>query len=135
MNEKAFTLTELLSVIIIVAIIAIITVPVISNIVNKSRQNAFVDSAYALIAAANEYRASAILNKTDRRLFITYPEKTKTFKVSGKMPDAGNLSMDKNGDISLKIWSDGAKICIVKDKNDTEVTISKTIKKKSDCHL
>ena len=45
-KKNAFTLIELLAIIVILAIIALITVPIILNIIENSRKGAAQDSAY-----------------------------------------------------------------------------------------
>ena len=54
MNKKAFTLIEMLAIIIVLAFIVLITVPVIQDIVNKSKYSAAVDSAYGYKAAVDK---------------------------------------------------------------------------------
>ena len=51
MNKKGFTLIELLAVIVILAIVALIATPLILNVIEESRKNAFKNSAYGLIEA------------------------------------------------------------------------------------
>lgn len=134
MNKKAFTLIELVAVIVIIGIIALITVPFIANIVQNSRRDGFVDSAYSIIDAANQYRASAIMKHEERTLNITYPDKEKKLSLSGAlMPDYGNLIMDENGDIELKIWSDRAKVCLTKTKNEDKIQMTDI--ERQNCHL
>ena len=40
MKKKGFTIIELLSVIVVLAIIALITIPVVTNVIEKSRKEA-----------------------------------------------------------------------------------------------
>lgn len=54
-NEKGLTLVELLAVIVILGIIAAIAVPSIGNIIQNTRENAFVADAQNALAAANLY--------------------------------------------------------------------------------
>ena len=46
MNKKAFTLIEMLAIIIVLSFIILITMPVIQDMINKSKFSAAVDSAY-----------------------------------------------------------------------------------------
>ncbi|WP_052723856.1 prepilin-type N-terminal cleavage/methylation domain-containing protein [Paenibacillus wulumuqiensis] len=54
-EEKGFTLIELLAVIVILAIIAVIAVPLIGNILSKSRDNADLNTASQIYNAARMY--------------------------------------------------------------------------------
>ena len=51
-RKTGFTLIELLAVIVILAIIALIATPIILNIIEKARKEAFKDTAYGIINAA-----------------------------------------------------------------------------------
>ncbi len=57
MNKKGFTLIELLAVIVILAIIAIISVPIITDLINKSRYGAFGVTKKNIERAAELYHA------------------------------------------------------------------------------
>ena len=58
MINKAFTLIELLGVLIILAIIAIITFPIIDNVLTSSRQQAYERSIDGIIEASKMYVTS-----------------------------------------------------------------------------
>ncbi|MDD2181367.1 MAG: prepilin-type N-terminal cleavage/methylation domain-containing protein, partial [Bacilli bacterium] len=57
-KNKGFTLIELLAVIIILVIIFVIAVPVIGNVINKSRYGVFGSSKKGIERAAELYYAS-----------------------------------------------------------------------------
>lgn len=52
--KKGFTLIELLAVIVVLAIIAIIAVPIITNVIDKAKDGATIDSAYNYIDAVEK---------------------------------------------------------------------------------
>ena len=62
-NKKGFTLIELLAVIVIIALITLITVPVIGNIIEKSKKDAFLRS---IEGVAREYEYKEV--QTDTKL-------------------------------------------------------------------
>ncbi len=133
MNRKGFTLVEVLAVVVILGIIGVITVPFIMNIINKSKRDTFVDSSRFLVKAASQYRSNAIMNHTDRTLNINFAKDKCPLEVSGQLPDSGNLKMDENGNVELRIWSDKAGICVGKNLNSSEVKIIDI--DKNGCHL
>lgn len=133
MNNRALTLVELLAVIVVIGIISLITVPFIGDMVNKSRRDSFVDSAYSLVKAAENYYSDSVLDRRNRTLFIDFSEGKKVLSISGELPSSGNLSLDEDGNVELKIWSDKSNICVVKVKDESEILISDL--KKVDCHL
>ncbi|WP_458120005.1 prepilin-type N-terminal cleavage/methylation domain-containing protein [Paenibacillus sp. Z6-24] len=54
-EEKGFTLIELLAVIVILAIIAVIAIPLIGNVINKSKTNGDLNTASQIYNAARMY--------------------------------------------------------------------------------
>lgn len=145
MKNKGFTLVELLAVIAIIAIIATITTPIILNVLNDSKTNAFKDNAMALNRAAQNYYASSSINSAVKLpLLITFNEKDETNKYldnetdtcetqtdrmleyNGQNPDSGNIFIDKNGDIYMAIYDKSTSTCATKNPEDKTVTIQKT---------
>ena len=137
MNRKGFTLVELLAVIAIIAIIALITTPIVLNVIQTSKENAFKDKAHGLVVAAGTYQAEKQALNEDTTLFINYKtssDETKgVLKTKGVLPDAGELSIDDNGKVTLALWSDDAHVCVVKDANAKEVIVKKNITDASSC--
>ena len=54
-REKGITLIELLAVIIILSVIMVIAVPKVLDVINKSKEEAFIDSAYGISDSAKYY--------------------------------------------------------------------------------
>lgn len=102
-NTKGFTLIELLAVIVILAIIALIAVPVIMNILTKSRQSAAEDTAYSVLNAAELYYAEALLDNPTEAFANTtfnFPADANVeggVQLKGTVPTAGAVVVDKNG--------------------------------------
>ena len=145
MKNKAFTLAELLAVIAIIAIIATITTPIIINVLNDSKINAFKENAMALNRAAQNYHAASSINNTVKLpLLITFENKKETNKYvdnqtntcassnermleyNGQNPDSGNIFIDKNGDIYMAIYNEEISTCATKNPGDKTVTMEKT---------
>lgn len=142
MNKKlknGFTLVELLAVIVIIAIIALITTPIILNVIQTSKESAFKDTAHGLVMAAGTYQAECQALNKDTTLTINYATSSQSekdlLKTKGTLPDAGELSIDDKGKVTLALWSDDAHVCVVKKANTKEVTINKNINSASSCTI
>ena len=115
MKAKGFTLIELLAVIIILAIIALIAVPIILNVVETSRKNSAVDSAYGYINAIEEGIAikevkdglSAPAGEyTDLRGF----ENTYNISIKGTKPSEGTFTLERKTVVSAEFIIDGYRV-------------------------
>ncbi|OKP85539.1 type II secretion system protein [Paenibacillus sp. P32E] len=82
-NQKGFTLIELLAVIVILGIIAVIAIPMITNVISKSRKDADVATARQVYDAARLYVTSELEGK-----FTSTPGLTVTI---GPKATAGTL--------------------------------------------
>ncbi len=125
MKKKGFTLIELLAVIVILAIIALIAVPIILNIVEKSKKSAFKDSTYGLIESAKLLYAESILDGglSEEKTFSFDSGKPVGLEYSGSSPKGGMLTITPNGEISVAIHNN--EWCAIKGFLDSEVTLSK----------
>lgn len=108
-KKKGFTLIELLAIIVILAIIAVITVPIILNIIEKSKKGAAQDSAHGYKDAVQKsYLNNAISeglgNKLNGEYLITetgnltdiYGDPAYDITVSGTIPSGGFLNIVNN---------------------------------------
>ena len=113
-RKNAFTLIELLAIIVILAIIAVITVPIILGIIDDASKNAAKDSAYGYKDAVNKLYAQQLLINQNLELNDTYTVTNGTLsggdfgdsnitslpiEVSGKVPTSGTLTY-KNNDLT-----------------------------------
>lgn len=121
-REKGFTLIELLAVIIILSVIMVIAVPKVLDVINKSKEEAFIDSAYGISDSAKYYYFEN--NMTDSYNFEYENRKLKNneeLKYKGTNPDSGNLVISSKGKIKLAFYSDSLNLCIKKDFNDKKI--------------
>ncbi len=125
MRRKGFTLIELLAVIVILAVIALIAVPIILNIVSKSKKSAFLDSAYGLVESAKLLYAESILDGglSEEKTFSFDNGKPEGLNYSGSGPKGGMLIITPNGEISIAIHDN--EWCAIKGFLDQEVTLTK----------
>ena len=126
-TNKAFTLIELISVIIIMGIIALITIPIIKDIINSSREKNFKHSALGLIEAANQYYLNSKLTN-DSFDEITFKvnngkmvSEDRELAFNGSVPIGDSyVKIKANGDIAINI-TDG-EFYAVKDYDEVGVS-------------
>ena len=72
-KKKAFTLIELLAVIIILGILMIIAVPSVTKYINSSKKEAYIDSAKEIISGAKYFvnSGNVELNNKDVTYYIS----------------------------------------------------------------
>lgn len=146
MNKKAFTLTELLVILVLIGVLLTITVPMILNVLNESNKKAFLDTAYTINKAASNYYASTAINDTyPLPLYITYDkdgihstydsgnDNTNYLKYHGKHPDSGNIIIKVNGDIEIAIYDNRSGSCVRKAASEKTPEISED--SKEECKL
>ncbi len=121
-REKGFTLIELLAVIIILSVIMVIAVPKVLDVINKSKEGAFIDSAYGISDSVKYYYFQN--NMTGNYNFEFENGKLKNneeLKYKGNSPDSGNLVINSDGKIKLAFYSDSLNLCIKKEFNDKKI--------------
>lgn len=123
MKKQGFTLVELLAVIVILAVIAIITIPLIGDVIEKSKKGALEDSAYGIVEAANLYYTENIVEGIEEPIIFDFVkgEQTSTLKLEykGKVEE-GKVILNTNGKVVLCI-SDG-KYYAYKNQEESKVT-------------
>lgn len=150
---KGFTLVELLAVLAILAILALITTPIILNVLKKANENTFLDTAYSINKAANNYYTTLVTSDNTVPLLITYTkgeissqrltsngvetDNTNYLDYTGSNPYSGNVYISENGEVEMAIYDNRSDICVIKsvsdktpimsDKGESQCKLSKTI--------
>ena len=137
--KKGFTLAELLAVIAIIAIVAVVTAPIVIDVIQSSREKAFINSAHGLVVAAGTYQAEKQALNENSTLSINYKTSSddvkNLLKTDGELPDAGEFEIDDNGKVKLALWSDSAHICVVKGASSKEIVINENINDADSCTI
>ncbi|MCI9233314.1 MAG: prepilin-type N-terminal cleavage/methylation domain-containing protein [Bacilli bacterium] len=121
-KEKGFTLIELLAVIIILAIMALISIPLILNLIEKAKKNAFEESAYGIMESVRLYYMENIIdNKELGDKVFSYEEEEKELKYSGTRPKGGTIILKKNGNLEMFIHN--FKWCAIKNEEEHRINI------------
>ncbi len=126
MKKNGFTLMEILAVIAIIAIIATIVTPIVIKTLNNAKQTAFLDDAKVLKKAADNYYAENELSKEEMiPLLVTYNNGVATYcknkpklEYSGKNPYSGNIYINTDGTVEMRIYNKNIQKCAVKTKED-----------------
>lgn len=151
MRVKGFTLVELLAVILILAVIALITTPIIFNALRNANENAFLDTAYSINKAADNYYATLITDNNTVPVLITYKNgkisssqrinssgvletsTTNYLNYTGSHPDSGNVYISSSGEVEMAIYDENTDLCVTKSADDKSPV--KSTKTENQCKL
>ncbi len=130
-KKKAFTLIELLAVIVILGIIATIVTATISKVTSNAKKQAFKESARGLIRAAESYIGEYILKNHQAPEFpMTFTCDGTSCKYNdielafaGEIPKSGAIIADGLKKVEASYLSDG-KYCAAGTKTDMQVAES-----------
>mgnify|MGYP003304070047 CR=1 FL=1 len=128
MKKKGFTLIELLAVIVVLAIIALIATPIVLNIIESGKKNAFIQSANGIISASEYYYSNKILNGEviEDNVIINIPNDLEKLDYSGESPDSGSIAINKEGKVAIAVTNE--KYCVTRDYDEVEFKINENIK-------
>ena len=102
MKRKGFTLVELLAVIVILALVALITIPVILNVIEKSKQKTYQRSIDAYGRAVNKAIAEYLLdNEKDTSKTLTYEDIKDYIKYEGNKVECDTFEIYNDKTIYL----------------------------------
>ena len=132
-EKKAFTLIELLAVIIILSIISLIVGVVIGNVINNARKETYKESVRGMIRAGENYAAKYAL---ETRSEIPYPLEFRCdgtecsfeehkLEFNGEVPKSGAIILLDHKTVKASYISNG-KYCVVGTKNNLQVAKSCT---------
>ena len=125
-NNKAFTLIELLAIIIILALIAVITVPIVLNVIDKSKKGAAKNSAYGILESA---KSSYFMDDNiDTSSFsCSFPSDCNILDYNGSTPTSGNIMMNQIGIIYGEVTFDNKYSYCIYESDVYDVTCENTI--------
>lgn len=125
-----FTLVELLVVISVLGIVALISTPIITDILEKSKKNAFSRSAYGILESANNFYAQEIMkNNNFNEATFTVKNESMTFKnykldINGVVP-IGNSQVIISSDGRIYINITDGSYRAIKEFDEEGISISK----------
>lgn len=116
MKSRAFTLLELLAVIVVLAIIALIVTPFVTKSIKSAQKGAAENSASNLIVAAEEYYASKLIKNngffSDVTLtYVNGVSQDEDFEFKGTKPTNGSITISQDGIVTLTNLEIGKYVC------------------------
>jgi prepilin-type N-terminal cleavage/methylation domain-containing protein len=113
-KDKGFTLIELLAIIVILAIIAVITVPIILDVIEKSRKGAAFDSVYGITDTAKLYFYKSDGSGTTLANYTCdFTKGCNELHYDGETPTSGTIRMNEKGFVSGEVtYYDKYTFCI-----------------------
>lgn len=134
MNNKAFTLMELLTIIVVLSVIALITIPLINDTLQDSKRKISQNSAQQYKKAVDEYILQQQMKKKDIILNGTYNinshgylvknRETHEIEFTGKKPENGKFIYANDELQTACITINGYKITFEQDEVvNTEIGI------------
>ena len=110
-DKRAFTLVEILGVLVVISLISAIAIPTVTSIVNKSKRKTAEEAAKAISRAARNYYEAQQLDYVEVKEVSLVD---KTIEFEGKRPAKGAAYFDENGHMYLKMYYNG--YCVVVDE-------------------
>jgi len=101
--KKAFTLIELLAVIIILAVVALVATPIILDVIEDARNSANKETVHGLIKAGEYYYAESLLNEDKKQEMDGKTDIYNKIVVSGEKPEIGNLYVNEQGKVAILV--------------------------------
>ena len=132
-NNKAFTLIELLAVLIILTIIALIAFPIVNSLLSSQEKKTFqssVDGLIRTVEADNAARGfgSALYRFDGEKLILEEINEEQLdspiiIETTGEIKNgSGNITIDTTGNISVNIKND--EYCATKNISDQKISVT-----------
>ena len=101
MKKNGFTIMELVAVIVIIALILLITIPIVINIIENSKKNGALDSAYGIKKSADYYYMTDFKRNKLEEYTCSFNVNCDEIELDGIKPSSGTLKIDKLGNLTF----------------------------------
>ncbi len=117
-NKTAFTLVELLAVIVVLGLLMVIIIPKVTKSINESEEKVNETNAENLLNAAI-YKATS--TPLDENIIVNYEtgEGLEQFEYNGKKPEKGFIAILKNGHVDMAVKIE--ETCYIKKYGGTQI--------------
>ncbi len=129
--KSAFTLIELLAVIIILAIVALIATPIILDVIEDAEKSANLSEANLILSGAETFYATSRLTEENEELFDGKENVYDFMDLTGETLEYATIKIDKEGKITLALWIDNK--CYEKASTEEKIEIDETVTEGSSC--
>lgn len=104
-NKKAFTLVELLAVIVILGLLMVIIVPKVTQTLKDAEKNTNMTSAENLVKAATLKATNNEMTGNSENIKISYTtgENQNYIDYTGEKPTSGQVSIKSNGEVAMAV--------------------------------
>src|SRR5574344_1986249 len=113
-KKGAFTLIELMAVIVILGFLSLILVPAIQNIISSAKKNAFKSSVYGIMDSASNYIGSQIMTNLGDVMPTEFTcdgtscsDQKYNLEFNGTVPTGGTITVNSEEDIYVTFLTDG----------------------------
>jgi len=121
-NKKAFTLVELLAVIVILGLLMVIIVPKVTQTLKDAEKNTNMTSAENLVKAATLKATNNEMTGNSENIKINYTtgENQNYIDYTGEKPTSGQVQIKSNGEVAMAVrFGD---YCYLKPYNSDDIT-------------
>lgn len=130
MNEKAFTLIEMLAVLIVIGLVVTIIAPKVSETINNTKMGAYESSVNTLLRKI-KLSEEGLITDTDTTYTITDGVISPDIEYEGEINGDGYIVIDSDGLTIAKIYNNGT--CAYKNKYDDKLKVESL--DQTDCDL
>jgi len=123
MNKKAFTLIELLAVIVVLGVLTVVITPKVINSLDESEKNTNLTSAKNLVQAAEYKAANNDIVGTTQNIKISYTtgENINYLDYAGTKPESGQVQIKSNGNVAMAVKIGDN--CYLKSYTSNDITV------------
>lgn len=123
MNKKAFTLVELLAVIIILGLLLTLTAPKITQTLKEAKEKTYMISAQNLVKSAQLKVSNNEVNGMTENILINYEtgENINYLDYTGRKPESGQVYIKANGKIAMAVKI--GEECYIKTYNSNDINV------------
>ncbi len=119
--KKAFTLIELLAVVIVLGIVVLIATPIVLNVIEDSRRSANLTQAYLLLDGAQTLYSTRQVTEENLEIFDGEDDVYHLIEANDEKPTYGNVKITRQGAIDFAVYIDDA--CYKKGLEETKISI------------
>ena len=123
-NKKAFTLVELLAIIVILGIVLAVAIPRIVNSIKNTQKKSLLATTEALV---RKVKQKSVLEDMSNEVYTITNNVFvgNSLNITGELPNSGKISIDDQNRISIAV-TDG-KFCALKTYEDEDITVNEDV--------